>query len=282
MDEYVGLAPGHTASFPAFLQHHLLNHIPAPAAFHPVIAREGHLETDCADYANLLRAHPADFCAMGIGENGHIAFNDPPFAEFDDPVWVKVVQMDVVSRQQQVGEGHFGGLDEVPTHAITLTIPALLAAKRVLCIVPEARKANAVYDTLHGPITEACPASIMRQKPHVHLYLDAEAAAKAYPVMMNSRERLLTALDHREPDRIPFDLGSIQVSGIHEVAYRNLREALGLPETAVTLCDTIQQLATVEDDLAERLGIDTRGLYPLNSHNWGIVEEDAGETLGLS
>ena len=95
--------------------------------------------------------------------------------------------------------------------------------------------------------------------------------------MMSSRERLLTALDHREPDRIPFDLGSIQVSGIHEVAYRKLREALGLPETAVTLCDTIQQLATVEDDITARLGIDTRGLYPLNSHNWGIVEEDAGD-----
>jgi uroporphyrinogen decarboxylase len=95
--------------------------------------------------------------------------------------------------------------------------------------------------------------------------------------MISSRERLLTALDHREPDRIPFDLGSIQVSGIHVVAYRKLRAALGLGETAVTLCDTIQQLATVEDDLAARLGIDTRGLYPLNSHNWGIVEEDAGD-----
>lgn len=181
MDEYVGLEPGHTASFPAFLQRHLLDHIPAPAAFHPVIAREGHLETDCAEYARLLRTHPVDFCAMGIGENGHLAFNDPPFAEFDDPVWVKVIRLDEMSRQQQVGEGHFGGLDEVPTHAITLTIPALLAAKRVFCIVPEARKANAVYDTINGPITEACPASIMRQKPHVHLYLDAEAAAKAYP-----------------------------------------------------------------------------------------------------
>lgn len=181
MDEYVGLEQGHSASFPVFLRRHILDHIPAPAAFYPVIAREGHLESDCADYANLLRAHPVDFCAMGIGENGHIAFNDPPFAEFTDPVWVKVVQMDVVSRQQQVGEGHFGDLDEVPTHAITLTIPALLSAERVLCIVPEARKANAVYDTLNGPITEACPASIMRQKPHVHLYLDAAAAAKAYP-----------------------------------------------------------------------------------------------------
>lgn len=181
MDEYVGLEPGHSASFPVFLQRHLLDHIPTPAAFHPVAAREGRLETDCAEYARLLRAAPVDFCAMGIGENGHLAFNDPPFAEFDDPVWVKVIRLDEMSRRQQVGEGHFGGLDEVPTHAITLTIPALLAAKRVFCIVPEARKANAVYDTINGPITESCPASIMRQKPHVHLYLDAEAAAKTYP-----------------------------------------------------------------------------------------------------
>jgi glucosamine-6-phosphate deaminase len=141
------------------------------------------LESDCAEYAELLRSHPADFCAMGIGENGHIAFNDPPFAEFDDPVWVKVVRLDQASRQQQVGEGHYRSLDEVPTHAITLTIPALLAAERVLCIVPEARKADAVLQAMNGPISEACPASILRQKSHVHLYLDANAAAKAYPAV---------------------------------------------------------------------------------------------------
>jgi uroporphyrinogen decarboxylase len=94
---------------------------------------------------------------------------------------------------------------------------------------------------------------------------------------MNSRERVLTTFDHREPDLIPFDLGSVQVTGIHEIAYRNLRQSLELPETAVDLCDTIQQLATIEDDVAERLRIDFRGLYPLNSHNWGIKEEAAGE-----
>jgi glucosamine-6-phosphate deaminase len=163
------------------LRHHLLDHIPAPAAFYPVQTRAGQLEADCSEYAGLLRAHPADLCAMGIGENGHIAFNDPPFAEFDDPVWVKVVRLDQVSRQQQVGEGHFTGLDEVPSHAITLTIPALLSAEHVLCIVPEARKAEAVYQTLNGPVGESCPASILRQSPHVHLYLDANAAEKAYP-----------------------------------------------------------------------------------------------------
>lgn len=179
MDEYVGLPPGHSASFPVFLQRHFLDYVDV-GAFYPVQAETGHLEANCHEYADLLRAHPADLCAMGIGENGHIAFNDPPFAEFNDPVWVKVVRLDEVSRRQQVGEGHFGGLDEVPTHAVTLTIPALLAADRVLCIVPEARKADAVERSLTGPISEDCPASFLRTTPHVHLYLDADAAAKVY------------------------------------------------------------------------------------------------------
>ena len=182
MDEYIGLSDDHPASFPAFLQQHLLDHIPAPAAFYPVVAQAGDLERNCHEYAALLRAHPADLCAMGIGENGHIAFNDPPFAEFDDPVWVKVVRLDEVSRRQQVGEGHYGDLDEVPTHAITLTIPALLSAARVLCIVPEARKADAVERALNGPVSEVCPASILRRNPHVHLYLDADAADKWHAI----------------------------------------------------------------------------------------------------
>ena len=94
---------------------------------------------------------------------------------------------------------------------------------------------------------------------------------------MDSRERILTALDHREPDRVPFDLGSTQVTGIHIIAYRNLRQALGMPEVEIQLCDSIQQLASINEDLIERLKIDTRGLYPLNSHNWKVVEEDAGD-----
>ena len=94
---------------------------------------------------------------------------------------------------------------------------------------------------------------------------------------MNHRQRLLATLDHREPDRLPFDLGSTQVTGLHMVAYRNLRRALGLPEAEVELCDSIQQLALPDEDLLHRLGVDTRGLYPLNSHNWGVVEEDHGD-----
>ncbi len=115
---------------------------------------------------------------MGIGENGHIAFNDPPFAEFNDPVLVKVVRLDQVSRRQQVGEGHFKTIDDVPTHAVTLTIPALLAAESILCIVPESRKADAVLSTLTGPVSEDCPASILRTTPQAILYLDSDSAAK--------------------------------------------------------------------------------------------------------
>lgn len=177
MDEYVGIDPTHPASFPRFLRDHILDAV-KPAAFYPVPGQASDLEAACREYEALLKAHPADLCAMGIGENGHIAFNDPPFADFDDPVWVKVVRLDERSRRQQVGEGHFKSLDEVPTHAITLTIPALLAAQRILCIVPEARKAEAVEAALLGPITEDCPASILRRAAHAHLLLDPDSAAR--------------------------------------------------------------------------------------------------------
>lgn len=180
MDEYVGLDPGHPASFPNFLQRELLDHVDA-GAFFPVPAPVQGTEAACQEYEDLLRAHPADLCAMGIGENGHIAFNDPPFADFDDPRWAKVVRLDDASRRQQVGEGHFASLEEVPTHAVTLTIPALLSARRVLCIVPEARKAAAVQRSLRGPLTEDCPASILPTQAHVHLLLDVDSAVLAFP-----------------------------------------------------------------------------------------------------
>lgn len=181
MDEYVGLEPHHPASFPNFLRRELLDHV-AAGAFYPVLAPAANTDQACQAYAELLRAHPADLCAMGIGENGHIAFNDPPFADFDDPRWVKVVRLDAASRRQQVGEGHFARLHEVPTHAVTLTIPATLSAQRVLCIVPEARKAAAVERSLRGPITEDCPASILRTQNHAHLFLDAGSAGLAFPM----------------------------------------------------------------------------------------------------
>jgi glucosamine-6-phosphate deaminase len=178
MDEYIGLDPTHPASFPYFLKLHIVNRI-QPKAFFPVPPSTlQNAEKICRDYEVLLRAHPVDLCALGIGENGHLAFNDPPFADFKDPLWVKIVKLDDASRRQQVGEGHFKNMDEVPTHAITLTIPALLASRRVLALVPEGRKADAVYRSLNGSITEDCPGSILRKTPHAHLFLDTDSAAR--------------------------------------------------------------------------------------------------------
>ena len=176
MDEYAGLTDQHPASFPRFLREKILGDL-KPGAFYPVNGVAPSLEQECARYAELLHQHPADLCCLGYGENGHIAFNDPPFAEFNDPVWVKVVRLAEASRKQQVGEGHFPTLADVPTHAITLTIPALLAAKRLLCIVPEKRKAVAVKTALTGPISEDCPGSILRKLRHATLYLDADSAS---------------------------------------------------------------------------------------------------------
>jgi glucosamine-6-phosphate deaminase len=177
IDEYIALPPGHPAGFPAFLRQHLIDHVPV-GAFFPVPGHAQDVAMACRAYEYLLRAHPADLCCLGIGENGHIAFNDPPVADFEDPVWVKVVALEEASRRQQAGEGHFPSLEAVPTHAITLTVPALRAARRMLCIVPEARKARAVRESLFGPISTACPASILRRTPHCRLLLDRESAAE--------------------------------------------------------------------------------------------------------
>jgi len=180
MDEYLNLPPGHPASFGLFLRRHLLDHVPI-GAFYPVPGRPADVETACRAYELLLRAHPIDLCILGIGENGHIAFNEPPVADFSDPVWVKQVTLDERSRRQQVGEGHYASLDEVPTHALTMTIPALCAAREMICVVPETRKAEAVRKCLHGPISTACPASILRHTPQATLYLDQDAAAQLEP-----------------------------------------------------------------------------------------------------
>jgi glucosamine-6-phosphate deaminase len=176
MDEYVGIDQKHKASFPRFLREHILDAV-QPHAFYPVPGQAEDLPRACREYEALLRAHPADLVALGWGENGHIAFNDPPYALFDDPVWVKVVELAEASRQQQVGEGHFASLEEVPKHAITLTIPALLSAKTMLCIVPEARKAEAVRACLKEPISEDRPGSVLRKATHARLYLDTDSAS---------------------------------------------------------------------------------------------------------
>lgn len=176
MDEYIGIDPQHRASFPLFLRTHFFDSV-KPRMFYPVPGEAADVESACRDYEALLREYPADAVALGIGENGHMAFNEPP-AQFDDSQWVKVVNLDEISRRQQVKEGHFDRLDDVPKQAITLTIPALLAAKRMLCLVPETRKADIVRACLTDPIDPARPASILRQQGHARLYLDRDSAAK--------------------------------------------------------------------------------------------------------
>ena len=175
MDEYVGLGEDHPASFRRYLLDRFVQHA-RPRSFHGVVGDAPDAEAECARYEALLREHPLDLVCMGIGENGHLAFNDPPDARFDDPAWVRVVRLDERSRRQQVGEGFFPDLDAVPERAITVTIPGLLAATRALVIVPEGRKAGAVRAALQGPVTPAVPASILRRTPHAKLYLDRESA----------------------------------------------------------------------------------------------------------
>jgi glucosamine-6-phosphate deaminase len=135
------------------------------------------LDAECGRYATLLQEHPLDVVCVGIGENGHLAFNDPPVADFDDAVWVKVIEPDDACRRQQVNEGAFASTDEMPRLGLTLTIPALMAGRTVICTVPGPRKAPAVRQTLQGAISTACPASILRRHPGATLYLDSASAA---------------------------------------------------------------------------------------------------------
>jgi len=175
MDEYLGIDAQHSASFRRFLREHVEERV-KPRAFHYIAGETLQPLDECERYSRLLRAQPIDLCLLGIGENGHLAFNDPPVANFADPHLVKLVKLDDACRQQQVGEGHFPNLAAVPQYAFTLSIPALCAAKRMLCIVPERRKADAVKAALLGPIETACPASFLREQPHCTLFLDAESA----------------------------------------------------------------------------------------------------------
>lgn len=175
MDEYVGVGPDHPAGFQHWIRERIVERA-RPLAAHYL---DGTAEPDaeCVRYAALLAEAPLDLCCLGIGVNGHLAFNDPPVADFDDPLDVKVVELDATCRQQQVDEGHFADPGAVPTHAVTVTIPALLRAGTVLAVVPERRKAEPVRLALEGPVSTACPASVLRTRANVQLHLDAESAA---------------------------------------------------------------------------------------------------------
>jgi glucosamine-6-phosphate deaminase len=176
MDEYLGIEADHPASFRRFLRDRV-ERLTRPRAVHYLAGDALQPLAECERYAGLLRSQPIDLCCLGIGENGHVAFNDPPVADFTDPRLVKIVRLDEKCRQQQVGEGHFPSLAAVPQYACTLTVPALCSARKMLCIVPEKRKAAAVRAALRGPVSPECPASILRRQPHCTLFLDSESAS---------------------------------------------------------------------------------------------------------
>jgi glucosamine-6-phosphate deaminase len=176
MDEYVGMASTHSASFAHWLEN-FVTKVVHPGKVHYLHGDSPDLETAIRTYSALLTAKPIDLCFLGFGENGHIAFNDPHAANFHDTLILKRVTLDSKCRSQQVGEGHFPNLHSVPLEAITLTCPTLMTARNLICCVPETRKAEAVRAALEGPLTEACPASLVVTHPRVKIYLDQESAA---------------------------------------------------------------------------------------------------------
>lgn len=177
LDEYVGLSADHPASFRQYQQQSLLRSV-TPARFHGIAGESPDPGAECARYGALLAEGPIELVCLGIGENGHIAFNDPPVADFDDPAAVKVVTLDHACRCQQVNDGCFLSLEDVPRQAITLTCPTILSGRVLICVVPGPRKAAAVAATLRGPVSTACPATILRRHPAAMLFLDIDSAAK--------------------------------------------------------------------------------------------------------
>jgi glucosamine-6-phosphate deaminase len=171
MDEYVGLPADAPQRFGNFLADALFDHVKFRSV-HFIDGNAPDINAECARYAALLEKYPADIVCLGIGENGHLAFNDPPVADFHDPLMVKEVALDLTCRQQQVNDGCFADLSSVPTHAITLTIPALMKGKSLHCVVPGATKIDAVDNTLHREIREQYPSTILKTHPRAALYLD--------------------------------------------------------------------------------------------------------------
>lgn len=175
LDEYLGLPGDHPASFRRYLRERIFDRLPF-AATHLLQGDAADADAEAARYEALLRDVTIDVACIGIGENGHLAFNDPP-ADFDSPRLVNIVTLDRVCRMQQVGEGHFPTLESVPERALSLSIPAIMAAKVISCVAPERRKADVVRAAIEGPITPECPASVLRRHAEVYMYLDDDSAS---------------------------------------------------------------------------------------------------------
>ena len=176
MDEYIGLSADAPQGFGSFLKEHIFGLADFKSVSYINVSASD-AEAECERYAALLAKHPTDIVVMGIGENGHIAFNDPPVADFKDPKAVKPVELDEVCRNQQVNDGCFARLEDVPKTAITLTVPTLFAGDHLFCIVPARTKARAVKATLCDEINEKCPATVLRRHKSAILYLDGDSSS---------------------------------------------------------------------------------------------------------
>jgi glucosamine-6-phosphate deaminase len=177
MDEYVGLDENHPASFRRYLRERLTQRV-AMREFHEINGNAADLDLFGREYAQKLSLAEPKLCLLGIGENGHLAFNDPSEANFNDPQAIKVVTLEHACRRQQVSEGWFASLEEVPKQALTLTIPTLFRVPKLIVSVPGIRKAEAVRRTLEEPIATDCPSTLLRTHPDVTLYLDVDSAAE--------------------------------------------------------------------------------------------------------
>lgn len=177
MDEYIGLSEDAPQQFSRWLKGKLFSRLPFREVFY-LNGLAADAQAECQRYAALLEKYPPDITCMGIGENTHLAFNDPHVADFNDPHLVKVVDLDEACKRQQVNEDCFDDISQVPPDALTLTIPVLLKAGHIFCMVPGALKAQAVYYTLTADITEQYPSTILRTHPQALLFLEKESAAK--------------------------------------------------------------------------------------------------------
>lgn len=177
LDEYLGIHANHPASFRRYLRERVEIRV-NPGAFHYIEGDARQPLDECSRYTELLRSQPIDLCCLGLGENGHLAFNEPSVADFNDPHTVKLVKLAEATRQQQVDGGYFPHLEAVPQYAFTLTLPALCSANKILCLAPESRKADTVKQMLQNAIGVECPATVLRQQEQAILCLDTESAAR--------------------------------------------------------------------------------------------------------
>ncbi|MFL6353747.1 MAG: glucosamine-6-phosphate deaminase [Bryobacteraceae bacterium] len=176
MDEYAGMPADHPASFRRWIKTRVEQNV-RPGKANYLAGDAPDLDAEMKRYSQLLNEAPIDLAFVGFGENGHIAFNDPHVADFKDPAVVKRITLDEACRRQQAGEGHFKDVESVPRDALTVTCTGLFRADAWICCVPEARKAEAVRKALEGPISESCPASVVRTHPNAHVYLDQESSS---------------------------------------------------------------------------------------------------------